>query len=287
MSNVRTTLVALLGVAACGGSDSSKQVDAGTQTADAPADAKVFEDAPAPTYDFSCKSSSAPTTAATSITLSGTVQHLDLVGTTPSATPVDGSVVKVCTDGSLCINAMSGERARAYSDATGAFALGPIDNAPNPAPLDVFLRMASGNVRTTLVYPPSPWIADQANIPILSLSSNVMTALGVACGHSDTGNGLVAVAITDCANKPITDTQNVKITITQNGAAVPTVSVFDLGGLSSQFAGTFFVCSVPANSTSFLGATTISAAYKGMPMLDVLVRIQQGGTTATVVRPGY
>lgn len=287
MSNVRTTLVALLGVAACGGGDPGKQVDAATQAADAAADSKTFEDAPAPTFDFSCKNNSAPTAANTSIKLWGTVQHLDLQGTTTSTTAVSGSVVRVCDDGSLCINSSSGERARVDSDANGAFMLGPIDNSQSSEPLDVYLRMVGTGVRTTIVFPTAPFVADQGNIPILSLSSNVITALGAVCGHSDTGSGLIAVGITDCADKPITDTQNVKITISQNGAVVTAAGVFDLGELSSQLAGTFLICSVPADSVAITGRTKISATYNDMPMLDRLVRVLQGGTTATIIRPGY
>lgn len=290
MANVRTNLVALLGVAACGGGDKggngSPNVDAATGAVDAPADSKTFTDAPAPVYDFSCMGNAAPTQGAGTLALSGSAQELALQGATPTNTPVQTAGVALCSaSATTCNNPGTGLLDVATTDSNGNFAIN-YDN-DSGTPLDVHFRMSKGGVRTTLVYPAAPLLASQANIPIVALSSGVMSALGVACGHSDTDNALIALVVTDCADDPITDAENLTITIKQNNATVSGVSVFGLGTLSAQAAGTYFVCNVPSTNATFAAATTIAASYKGMPLRERTVKILTGGTTATIVRPGY
>ncbi len=283
----RARLVAILGLAACSANDKGEStIDAPSQAADAPTDSKTFMDAPAPSYDFSCASKAAPTTAAATVTLSGNVQQLDLQGTTPSSTPIASADIALCKERSLCNSGATFIRSVA-TDAQGNFSHSTVSTGS--VPFDVHLKLTKENTstRTTYVFPPAPFVADQAGIPIVAFGAGLMTALTVACSQNDATNAIVALVVTDCKGTPITDTKNVHISINQGGSSVATINVFDLGDVSAQFAGTFFVCNVPANNATTAGATTVGATYKATVLKDTIVRVAAGATTQTILRPGY
>jgi hypothetical protein len=281
MGNLRACFaVALLALAACG-SDHGK-ADASITIQDSPMpDSKVFMDAPPPTYDFTCMGNSAPTTATANITLGGTVQRVYLNGTQPGIMPDQGASVKACKAGAANCMAQNHVGSTATTDANGGFSIGP--NATTMMPLDVFLDMTHTGSRPTMVYPPSPFTADQSMIPVLTFDPALITLLGnFGCAQNDATNGIVILAITECANAHIDDTPNTTLTIKQGGSDVSGTSVLDLGQLSAMAAGTYLVCNVPADA-----ATTVGATYSGKMLRSHDVKVVAGSSTATIVRPGY
>ena len=268
MGNLRACLVvAIMALAACGNDHGN--VDGSVTVPDAPPDAKVFMDAPAPMFDFSCATNPAPTAATAQITLSGTAQLASQGG----ATPIDAATVEACRAGTTC--AAANRLATDTTDAAGAFSLGPISTSSMP--LDAYLRLTKTGVRTTMFFPPQPVQADFANIPVISIPDNFFAA----CSQSGTTTGTMAVAVSDCANNAITDSANIMLVLKQGGSPI-TVDVFDLGSVFPQAAGTFLVCNVPANDVTNLGAT-----YNGMQLRAIDVRIVGNTTSVAVLRPGY
>ena len=278
MGNLRACFaVALLALAACG-SDHAKDVDASIKIPDASPDAKVFMDAPPPTYDFSCMGNTAPTMATAQITLSGTVRQVNFSGGL-SIDPVDGATVDACKTGAMtCLN--QNTYGTATTNANGDFSIGPINT--NMSPLDAYAAMTHTNSRTVYEYPPAPFVADQAGIPVLTFSSDIIGFLP-NCNQDDATNGMIALAVTDCANMPINDAANpVMLSIKQNNTEVTGTTVINLGQLNAQAAGTFLVCNVPEDPT-----TTVGATYKTMALRAHDVKVVKATTSSTILRPGY
>lgn len=285
MGNLRACLaVAMLAFAACG-SDHAKP-DAAIVLIDSPVpDAKVWEDAPpAPTYDFSCTSNPAPTTATATITLSGSAQQvgIDLSSFQPTITSLEDATVEACKAGAEdCADENSYGTATTAAD--GAFEIGPIET--DEMPLDVYLALSKTGSRTLYTYPPQPLVADFSGIPLLTFSPVVISVLGqlpIGCTQNDQNNGMLLLAYTDCANTPIGYTQNLTISIQQNGSEVQGTQVLSLGDLAQELAGTFVVCNVPENAT-----TTVGGTYDSTTLRAHDVKVVKGTITATIVRPGF
>lgn len=240
---------------------------------DAPPDAKVFMDAPAPNFDVtSCASNPAPTMATAQVTLSGTAQLFN--GATP--TPIDAALVEACQAGTTCGG--SDRLDNDTTDAAGAFTLGPINTSSMP--LDAYLRMSKTGVRTMHVFPPQPVQADLTNIPVITFGS---TILALACGsQNDATNGIVVVNYLDCTNTPISDSANLVVEIKQGGTPVTGTTIVDVGAQLPQAAGTYLICNVLANNSTSVGAT-----YKGMALRANTIRVVAGTSSSTLVRPGY
>ena len=282
MGNLRACFaVAVLAMAASCGEDHAK-ADAAIVIVDAPPDAKQFFDAPPPMYDFTCMGNAAPTTATAQITLGGTVQRAYLNGTTPAVAPRDGATLKACKAGETTCTGQNQYGNNVTSAGGGNFSIGPINTSMMP--LDAYIEMTDTGSRTTYVYPPSPFTADQGMIPVLTFDPALIQLLGAftSCTQMDTNNGIIALAVTDCAQAPIDDSANVMISIKQGGSEVQGTDVVDLGMLQAQAAGTFLICNVPANAT-----TTVDATYNSMSFREHDVKVVAGATTATLLRPGY
>jgi hypothetical protein len=282
MGNLRACFViASLALAAACGSDHATP-DAAIKIIDAPPDAKVFSDAPPKVYDFSCMGNAAPTTATANITLSGTVQRVALSGTMPSIDPLGGATLKGCKAGSTNCSGQDQYGSTATSASDGSFSIGPF--ASGGQPVDGYVEMTATNSRPTQVFPASPLVADQGMIPVLTFDPTLIALLGqfTSCTQDDTTNGIIALAVTDCANAPIDDTPNLMINIKQGGTAVSGTTVLDLGALQAEAAGTYLICNVPENATTEVGAT-----YKSMALRAHNVKVVKATTTATILRPGY
>ena len=280
MGNLRAcSSVAVLALVACG-SDHGK-VDGGIVIVDAAPDAKVFMDAPPPMFDFSCMGNTAPTSGAAMITLSGTVRQVSINGTNPDIAPLQGATVDACNAATATCTGMN-KYGTDTSDAAGDFSIGPF--ATMSLPVNGYVVASATGTRTSYVYPASPFIADQANIPVLTFSPQVISALALIniCTQNDAANGMLAIAITDCASMPINDTPNLMLSIKQNNTEVTGTTVLDLGTLEPMAAGTYLVCNVPENATTSVGAT-----YKGMALRAHDVKVVKGTTTTTLLRPGY
>ncbi len=274
-----------IALAACG-SSSSKPPDAHIVVPDAAPDAKVFMDAPIdapPVFDFTCTTNAAPTTATAMVTISGTVNEVGISGMTPTFTPLQGATVDACTGNCVGQNKLAPS---ATTDATGAFSDGPITT--NGTPLTAYLKMTppSGNSDpVVLEYPAEPVTADLSGIPMFTITSGLMNDLGIVGCTQTTTQGMLAVLLTDCSNKPITDTKNTTLIIKQNGTDITSsLTVVNLGQFTAQAAGTYLICKVPANATTNVGATytlTMTTTFLAHDVATVV-----GDITATQVRPG-
>lgn len=277
MGNLRACFaVATLALAACGSDHAA--VDASIKIIDAPPpDMKVFEDAPPPTFDFSCMGNAAPTTATANITLSGTAQRVSLSG----AAALSGATLKACkASGAMC-SGQDQYGTTATSAMDGSWSIGPFSTGG--APVEGYIDMTASTARPTLMFPPSPLTADQGMIPILGFDPQLIGFLQQAgCTQDDTMNGIVTVLVTDCMNAPIDDSAGTTLSIKQGGVEVTGATVIDLGQLSQQAAGTYLVCNVPENAM-----TTVGATYNSMALRAHDVKVVKGSTSITVLRPGY
>lgn len=278
MGNLRAcSAIALLALAACG-SDHAKDVDAAViKIPDAAIDAKVFMDAPPPTVDLSCLNNAGPTTAPATIAISGTTQSLGQGG----ATPVPMVPVAVYKNTSTTPLGMT------VSDTAGAFMITAI--ATGGMPIDGYLKVDnpvnSTTYRTSYVYPPEKVAMDLTGVPGTMISEQTFTTLTgfASVQQDDTMNGAMVIAVVDCMNTPIS---GASITVKQGTTDVGTI--FDLGALAPQAAGTFFVFNVPD------GSTVVTATYNSMafPARTLAAHKKPNGNgtvgtiTQTAIRPG-
>jgi hypothetical protein len=279
MSNLRACAVAwMLALAACGGGGGGNADAAIDQQT---IDAKVYMDAPPPTFDWSCEANKTPPTSpvASTATLSGAVLAVTIAGGGGIA-PLQGAAVKACVNGAA--NCTGGNTdGNDTSDAQGAWTIGPITTGGTP--VDDYLQMTMTGYRTTYAYPDSPFLGDQANIPMLTFDDTAAGALGfLGC---DASQAIVGLALVDCALQPITDSGNVMITLEQGGTVVTGTGVLDASQFNAMAAGTFLVCAVPGSSTGV--ATEVSATYLTHTFAAHTVKAVTGETTSTLLVPGY
>lgn len=275
MGNLRAVLsVALLSLAACGDDGGSAKPDATVIIVDAAVDAAP--DTPplpdAPSYDFSCMGNAAPTTATATVSISGTAQEVTLQGMTPSIMPKNGVMVKACTGNCTGQNLKDTQTtANAGTFATAAITTGG-------TPINGYLDATVSTAKRTLVFPPSPLIANTPNVPILMFSNAVWQALPLFVGTPDPQKGHAVIAVTDCAMMPI---DGATISVKQNGTAVAGTTEFDLGALSAMAAGAHLVLNIPP------GDTEVGATYNGMTLRAHVIMSVADSVSETIVRPGY
>jgi hypothetical protein len=241
MGNLRACFaVALLALAACG-SDHAK-VDASIVIIDSPTpDAKVWMDAPpGPNYDLTCLGSAAPTTAADPITVAGQTATLTMSGTSP-VPMVDVAVFKTGTANAL---------ASVTSDGGGVFTTGNI--ATGGVPIDGYVRGMEPTYRSSYIYPPSVVDMSLTGVPVLLVSNQAFGFLANLAGvtQDDDNNGVLLVQVGDCTTPMTQPIDGATVQVQQNGTDVGTI--FDLGALAAQAAGTFFVFNVPDGATQVL-----------------------------------
>lgn len=278
MGNLRSFVsVALVSLAACGDDGGSQPVDA-LVIIDAAPDAFVPDAPPdAPNYDFTCLNNTQPAAAA-NVTLSGTVQeiNLDFAANPPvSIDPSANASVQACRD-----NCTGQDNLGTVTSAmtTGAFATAALPTGGTA--LDGYLVATKTGFQTTRVYPHAPVTADIADVPVLLMSSQVYGSLGLASIDHDTGNAIVATLVTDCAGTPIGAAE---VTVTRGGVELGNTQ--SAGGFSAQGEGAFLTFNVPPDTTA--ADTLVSATYMGMTLRAHTVRTVADTLTATQVKPGY
>jgi hypothetical protein len=277
MGNLRASFAAVtaLGLVACG---SEKAKPDAPVIIDAPIDSKPIDAPPdSPAVDLSCAGMPLPTTADDPVHAAGTTNQITLSG--PSALGM--ATVRTFKVGTTQpINTV-------VSDAAGAYTTGNL--VTGGTPLNAYLEGSHADVmttkfRTTYVFPPQPVNKSVPNVPILIASTDTFTQLSGFAGatQDDTANGALLVAVTDCANNPVTGA-----TLTAKQGATDVGSIFDLGSLSPMAAGLFFVFNVPD------GATDVNASLGGTSFLGHSViafkkgaAVTNGSITTTIVRPG-
>jgi hypothetical protein len=276
--------VALFAVAACGGGSNA--------TIDAPVvkiiDARAIDAAPpvdvlqpdAQNFDFTCLGMAEPTSAADPITIAGTTQELSTGGLAALA---GVQVQSFKTGTATALNTVTSGTGGVFTSGnlvTGGVPLSGYVEATVPV-----VGTTANDYRATFVYPPAPLAKSLTNSPVIMLKNATFTQLGSFLGFTqdDTVNGALFVAITDCANTPIT---GATLSVKQGTAEVGTQ--VDLGQFGAQAAGTYFVANVPA------GATSVTAMANGhaFPVHSVISykkdtqTLPNGALTLTIVRPG-
>jgi hypothetical protein len=269
MGKLSLTLI-VVGTAACG-SNNNTPVDAhivvpiDAKPIDAP---KVFNDAPPPSYDFTCFGLPDPTTSDDPVTISGTTSELSQAGLTAT----DGVSVTFFKAGVATTTVVTA--------GGGLFASGNVVTGGNA--FDAYLRASLAQARTTYLYPPNIVHKTIANVPVPIITNSTFTLLtGFAqVIQDDVNDGALIAILSDCAQQPI---NGATVSVKQGSTEVGTQ--FDLGQLSSMAAGTFFIFNVPD------GSTTLTAKYGTMtfPVRTVLAHKTADGAasmTATEVLPG-
>ncbi len=275
MGNIRAfASVAVLVLGACGGGndnpDASIIIVADAPGPDAP---KAIDAPPAPTYDFSCMTNPAPTTATTNVVISGLAQQVVLASGSPTVQAAEGATIKACKgdcNGQNLLDTLT-------VPASGAFATVAIPTMS--LPFDGYLDGTKTGNRRTLVYPAAPLIANTPNVPMLMLSNEMFALVQTIGATQEPTKGVIGLSVVDCAMTPIAS--GVTLSIKQGGTEVVGTTATDLGSLASQGAGTYLVFNVPA------GATEVGAVYMGMTLRAHVVDSLAGATTTTIIRPGY
>ncbi len=275
----------VLALAACGSSNSKKPPDAQIVVPDAPPDAKVFLDAAIdapPVFNLACLGNTTYPTAAANITVSGTANEVTVSGAQPMFTPMSGATVDVCQGNCSGNGAGNANLKSTTTDSAGAFSDGPFPTGGTH--IAVYLRLTAAPPNTNgdkvvLEYPGEDLTADFSGVPMFTLSTSALGLLQIGGCTQDPTKGLVAVAVTDCSNTPISDSANVVLSIKQGSTAVGDAPI-NIGQFVTQAKGTYLICNVPA------GTTTVGATYKGMTFMAHDVNSVADEITATQVRPG-
>lgn len=253
-------------LAACGDDGGNKPpIDATIIIHDAPADAAPDAYVPdAPSYDFSCLGMDPPNTGPNPLTLSGTVQDINIA--TQSPTPVADATVRAYRVGE--VPALG---APDTSDAAGLWDL----SIANPAMTsqDVYVEASKTGHRTNYLFPPTAVFESQAGVPIPLISSTTFDLFVDQFNQTQSpNNGTIGLVVVDCSNTAI---DGATVSVTQNGQAVG--NAFDASFLQP---GLFLYFDVPP------GDTVIGATYMNMTLYSRTVRSVAGATTTTAIRPG-
>jgi len=271
----------LFAVLAGCGSSGGGSVDAPIASVDAPPDAKAWLDAPPPMFDFSCASNPAQTTAAANLTVSGVVRRVEFNGTL-MFNPLDGASIRMCkAPGAPSCSTAGNQYGSTATSANGG--MYSITFASGGQPIDAYLELTESTSRTTFAYPPEPFTAS-VTADLLTFTPQVISALALLSGGctQSASNGMVGLGVFDCANQPIADPDNLMLSIKQGGNEVQGTTVIDLGAVNGSAAGLFLICNVPPNN-----ATTVGASWSGMQLRAHDIKVVQGTTSQTVLRPGY
>lgn len=273
--------VLFLALAACGGGESDNPMPDTAPAADGP---PPDTDPPPPdsqVLDLSCMANqTAPTTAAMTVTVSGTANGVDVQGLAPpTIEPLDEADIEVCIDNCAGPDSLADTTSAALpcGQAGCDFTMAAIDT-PNDEPIDGYLTVAKAGFRTSNIFPSEPIRADLPNVPALAMTDDAFTGIsGFLGGGHTAGNGAAIVVVTDCAFQPA---QGASITITQGGNAAGNTPV-DIGQLVPELAGTFFVFNIPP------GVTNVAASVNGTAFRAHDVRVFADEISATQVTPGF
>jgi hypothetical protein len=257
---------------ACGGDDDDEGEGGGAADAAASIDASggVADAAGQPDAmpaDLSCLGNPLPTEAVNPVTVSGSVFTVDAGG----QSPVEGAVVQ--------IRRSNNDRVLDSNGPTGTPADGTFSLTANTrgAPLDAYLRATADGFVTTRLYPPFPFSADTAGVPLPIFNPVILEFLAP---DQDPANGLLFVIVVDCSGNPI---QGATVSSTPEAGQILYASntgVPDESATSTGSTGLVYLINVPA------GPVTVSASAMGEALLDNDVMSVAGEVTTTVVLPG-
>jgi hypothetical protein len=264
-----------LAIAACGSDDRNGPADASIDAKVVMPDAKVFMDAPPPTYDLNCYGMTAGTTVGDPIVVMGTAGEIN-----PQTQTISGKV-GVTVD--LFKVGSTTSAKTVTSGAMGAYTSGDITGG---VAID-HLRGAFTDYRTTYLYPPQPIrMTLTGNVPVPLVSNGAFETIEMYAGKQDETKGALLVTVTDCniADPQLID--GATLHVQQDDADVG--DVFDIGQFLPQAAGTYFVMNVPAGDievwAEFDGKTFPKRTVGSFAKPDTANA--EGTITVTAIPPG-
>lgn len=261
---MRKLAILAFALAACGG---------GGKEIPEPVDSQPADTAPPPDtnppppdsqqLDTSCAANPAPTTATATVTATGTATEFSQA----AQDPVADATVDVCKGDCAGNNLLDSTT----TDVNGAFTTAAV--ATNSVPLDGYLKISKpkSGLLTSNIVPSQPIVADLANVPGVMIAQTTLKQLA-AFVTQDPKNGLVVVALTDCANQPVGGA-----TVTSSGGG----TVLDLGQFIAQAAGTYFVFNVT------VGTTTVGASINGTTFRSRDLPVFANEISLTQITPGF
>jgi hypothetical protein len=268
-----SSLFALCTLVACGDDSGGTTPQDAAEQDSLPVDSIPIDMPPEVTYDYSCPTTP-PTTIATTVTVSGVTQQLS--GST--AGPASGVVVtayRIDSGGDQLLQTLPN------TTSTGQFTTNAI--ATNGTALNGYLKGTKATYWTTYLYPSSPIAQSLTNIPMIMINdANVDFAELLAHVDQLAGNGIIGVALTDCAQPP-TQIPNATIEV-YSGAARVGDDTIDIGHVLQtvpDVQGLYLVTNVPP------GPVTVKATYYGHVFLENDVVSYADSLTTAQIKPGY
>ncbi len=220
-------------------------------------------DSNAPDARFACLGATLPTTAPSTITVSGQTK-----GNVLSPNALGGVEIIVSRTGTDTLGADTSDTPGRYS----------ITIATGGTPVSGYLQLKkSGGYVPTFAYPSRPLFQDDTT-NVLMITSGEFTALAAAASITPTaGAGFIGLVVSDCQGNPLTGA-----TVTSSPAG--TVR-YNIGGLPNQAAtstaadGVAYIVNVAA------GSVQINATASGHALRQVVVNARADAITLTEIQP--
>lgn len=270
---IATSLFAVTTLVACGDDGGGSTPQDATPIDAPPVDQRPPVDAPPEvTYDYSCPTTP-PTTISTTVTVSGTAQQLagttngPAAGVTVTAYRIAGTDQLLDTVGPTPSN--------------GQFTTNTI--ATNGTALNGYLKATKTDYWTTYLFPSSPLAKSLTGVPMLMINDGNVDLVELL-GQVDhlPGNGIIGVALTDCATPPA-QIPNATIEVYAGSSRVGDETI-DIGALLptiEDVKGLYLVTNVPP------GPVTVKATYYSHTFLENDVTVYADALTTAQIRPGY
>lgn len=220
-------------------------------------------DSSGPGAGFECLGAALPTTAPSSITISGQILGNALA---PTANP-GAQVLALRTD----IDTLD----RDTSTTPGFYGL---TFATGGTPVNGFLQVTKSGYLPTYAYPSRP-IAANDTINVLAITSTEFGVLGTLVGEThQAGNGFIGVVVRDCNGTPLAGatvrTSPAADTVKYNAAGAPSADA-----TSTAPDGVAYVFNVAA------GSVTVMATASGHTLRQHVVNARANVVTLTEIQP--
>jgi hypothetical protein len=217
------------------------------------------------TGPYGCLGQALPTTAPTTITVTGTITHGVI-----SPAPDSGATVTAYRTGNVT------PLATTTTAANGTFTL---NIGTGGTPVDGYLKIEKTGYITTYAYPPAPLAANESESAIIVTTSEFATLSNVASVSQDPAKGFIAVVVEDCTGAAIAgatiSTTPAAGTIRYNSGGIPSSSA-----TSTAADGIGYAFNVTA------GDVVVAAQTTGHVLRAHTVAARTDGITLTAVTPG-
>ena len=216
---------------------------------------------------YDCSGTALPATAATVVSVSGTVTEITLGG--PAGVP--GATLEAFRTGD------TSPLATTTTAADGSYT---ISVTTGGVPLDGYLRVDKASYDTTYLYPSAPLVASFAGAKIVLLNPFELSVLANAAGITlSSTNGLVVLTVVDCTGKVLAGA-----TVSSNPAAGATR--YNSGGEPQSSAsatdvdGLAYLLNLPAGNVAVQGS---SGSHT---LRSHTLNARAGAITQTILAPG-